>query len=458
MITAKLLWTEYPYDAGFCITDDTDTATLEQTKAVYDFLLDRNFVTTKTVWPFKPSEPCGIPATPESTLRGITLQNPEYFTYCKMLSNKGFEICLHSASAGNNKRESMIKAFDILKEHFGSSDTFICHAKNAENIYWENKVTRLFPFNFLIKYQSKHKCFGEMENSEYFWGDICKEKVNWIRLFRTRDTNTLKRNPSMPYHDNQKPFVNYWFSATKRRIFDCATSQALDRLKGENGLTVLYQYLHRYADPTSFKLNSGFVQAVENLSSDPKIHVSTVSKHMHRLIKIRGIVVLYRDTDYWILNTNTCNIYNLQCHLSTSTDLHIVGNSINQKGSYLVIPEIEGKSCIHFQCDKMMSFKKCKTKKVGRSNSITIKTNTGEIKISVEKLLRNTKSILKFDIERKDGHCKHTASLPILEEYRLLTNQMLIIVREILFKGRSINSNKYLDTSKPILLENHNNW
>jgi hypothetical protein len=113
MITAKALWTPYPYKAGFCVTDDTDAATMPQVKAVYDLLLSINFVTTKTVWAFPPSEPSGVPALPSSILEGITLQNEEYLNYCKMLHQNGFEISLHGASAGNNKKDATRAAFDL---------------------------------------------------------------------------------------------------------------------------------------------------------------------------------------------------------------------------------------------------------------------------------------------------------------------------------------------------------
>ncbi len=462
MISARMLWTEYPYSAGFCITDDTDAATLEQTKAVYDFLVEKHFVTTKTVWPFKPSEPCGIPATPESTLRGITLENRDYFDYCKILADKGYEICLHSASAGNNKRQSMKNAFEFLEEHFGGSDTFILHSKNAENIYWGNKVTRLFPFNLLLRYQSKHKCYGEIENSSYFWGDICKEKVKQIRLYRTRHTNTLKRNPSMPYYDKKKPCVNYWFSATKRSISDCATLSVLDRLKRENGLTVLYQYLHRYADPITLELNAGFIKAVESISNDPGIHIATVSNHMQRLRMIRGIIILNRGKDYWIINANSIGICNLLFALSSSDDLQIGNKSISQNGNYLVIPEIAGMGFVYFQCVKKISFKKCNAHEVPKCNIVTHQMNTKTVRITIQEPVEmkfgNTTIPLIVDIECKEDKAVHGRGISIFEEYRLIIDQMLIIVKEILLRGRSLDTNKFLDASKPIQLENHDNW
>ena len=121
---AKLVWPPHPYRAGFCITDDADAATFEQVKAVYDYLLSRNFRTTRTVWAFKPMDRCGVPPIPDSALRGITLQDSQYLDYCRRLHEHGFEICLHGASAGNNTREYTRQAFDFLERNIGASDTF----------------------------------------------------------------------------------------------------------------------------------------------------------------------------------------------------------------------------------------------------------------------------------------------------------------------------------------------
>jgi len=255
MIHARAVWPPYPYQAGFCITDDPDASTFAQTRAVYDYLASRSFVTTKAVWAFDPVEKCGLPAIPDSALRGITLQDEAFFSYCKELHQEGYELCPHGASAGNNKRERTQDALDLFAKHFATPDTFICHSKNADNIYWEDKITSLFPFRALLRAYSNHSCEGEVEKSPYYWGDLCHSRINQIRLHRTRCRNTLRRNPSMPYYDPGKPFVNGWFTATKRSLADCATQIALERLKKDYGLTMLYQYLHRYADSGNVRID-----------------------------------------------------------------------------------------------------------------------------------------------------------------------------------------------------------
>ena len=48
----------------------------------------------------------------------------------------------------------------------------------------------------------------------YFWGDLAQEKITYMRVpFHTlRAVNTLRVNPSMPFRDPRRPYVNYWFA------------------------------------------------------------------------------------------------------------------------------------------------------------------------------------------------------------------------------------------------------
>src|SRR5262249_22313029 len=151
--------------------------------------------------------PCGIPALPESIQRGVTLEDPEYARYCDTLSQAGFEICLHGASAGNNRRERTARALELVAARFGRPGTYICHAKNAENPYWHERVAPRGPAQRLLGLASRYRCSGEDPASPYYWGDLCRSEVKQIRLFRTRNVNTLAENPSMPYHDPEKPYV-----------------------------------------------------------------------------------------------------------------------------------------------------------------------------------------------------------------------------------------------------------
>jgi hypothetical protein len=467
MIKAKVIWPPYPYLAGFCISDDADCATFQQVKSVYDFLIECNFVTTKSVWPFTPVDNCGLPPTPKSTLRGITLENKDYLRYCKKLSLKGYEICLHGASAGNNKRDSIINAINYFKQHFCNTDTYICHSKNADNLYWENKVTSRFPFNLLLKMYSKYSCSGEISSSQFFWGDICSSSVKQIRLFKTRHIDTLSRSPSMPYYDLKKPYVNSWFSATKRSLADCASNNAIYRLKHNNGLTVLYQYLHRYADPYTNIIQDGFQKSIMKLCNDSGIYNNTVSNILNRLRQLQEIFILHDTFQFYIINIGKHYIKNFQIVLNLHKGVLYKkrNDGIKQIKNRLIIKKILPESITCYKLKQPISFKNNNRCFSARKSRMVLKQPFGRLYINLTKFNWNVidKVLLPFSFQVENTN-KTLSGIPIRsilspkEEYRLLIDQFGLILREILFKRRNLNINKYLDSSKPIILENHDNW
>lgn len=465
MMKAIVIWPPYPYEAGFCITDDPDASTLGQTYAVYNFLMSKSFVTTKTVWAFEPESRCGIPPIPDSALRGITLADADFASYCDELFKNGFELCLHGASAGNNIREQTQKAFLKLSERYGSSDTFICHSKNADNIYWEEKTTSLFPFHFLLTLYSKHTCSGEISGSPYYWGDLCSSTINQIRLYRTRCCNTLKRNPSMPYFDLRKPLVNGWFSATKRSLVDCAEELAIEKLKEENGLTVLYQYMHRYANPETNALDERFVRSINRISDDPKILVQNVSSMMKRLRQIQGVFVIFWENSFWLINVNSEAVDNLQIKTERPIVVDVHDDSVISSGCFIVIKNLSGNSVKHVRVSDSISFSNEHSSILNRSRHIDFRLPFGELSINLSKndvrtadqdIIPPSTFILKT--QRSGTGIPLLSTISTREEFGLLSDQIGLIAREVLFKGRSLNIEKYLDSSHEIPMERHDNW
>ncbi|HUI93657.1 MAG TPA: hypothetical protein VLX68_15525 [Chitinivibrionales bacterium] len=465
MTNGKVIWPPHPYKAGFCVTDDTDAATFEQITAVYDFLSSRHFLTTKTVWPFEPSDNCGIPPAPASTLRGVTLQDARYLDYCKKLRAMGYELCLHGASAGNNLRESTRKALEFLQRELGPSDTFICHSKNAENIYWNEKITSLFPFHQLLKAFSGFECSGETRTSPYFWGDMCRIAVNQIRLYRTRRINTLKKNPSMPYHCRQRPLVNGWFSATKRSLADCAGKEEQERLIRENGLTVLYQYLHRYAGPNGGSLKRSFTDAVESLLSNNALRIDTVSNTMKRLRLIQGVFILHERNRFWIVNTNTTPVDSLQVVFDRPVHLTSDLCAIETYHDTATIANLPANSIVRIVSDGAIALRGRRCFALTGRNLVrqkfegaTLYVNLSDSQWQASNGISVKPASFFLDAELSGTGFPLLSNLPLTEEVSLLLGQIWIIAREVLFKGRSLNSKKYLDDSKEILLENHDNW
>ncbi|MGH8016015.1 MAG: hypothetical protein ACREBV_07485, partial [Candidatus Zixiibacteriota bacterium] len=77
-------------DFAFTVFDDTDSATLENVRPVYDLLIECGLKTTKSVWPIKGRRTplCG----------GATCEDRDYRDWLLKLKAQGFEIGFHMAT------------------------------------------------------------------------------------------------------------------------------------------------------------------------------------------------------------------------------------------------------------------------------------------------------------------------------------------------------------------------
>ena len=110
---------------------------------------------------------------------------------------------------------------------------------------------------------------GHIKNSPLFWGDLCREKIKYVRNFTFGDINTLKACPMMPYHDPARPYVNYWFASSEgARIesFNAMMSEDnQDRLVREGGACIMYAHLAS-GFLENGKINTRFKVLMERLS------------------------------------------------------------------------------------------------------------------------------------------------------------------------------------------------
>jgi len=183
---------------AFTIIDDTDRSNVENIGPVYNFLYENGFITTKTVWPLSPQgSPIG---------GGDSLEDQGYRDLILYLKAKGFEIALHGVSDESSTRLRVIEGIKKFKEIIGYAPRIHAnHTGQAECLYWGKDrfdgSVRLI-YNFARKYlmRSDSQFYGQMENSAYFWGDLCKETITFLMHFVFTDIKTLKMAPLMPYH------------------------------------------------------------------------------------------------------------------------------------------------------------------------------------------------------------------------------------------------------------------
>jgi len=228
---------------AFTILDDTDDATVENVKPVYDLLYELGYRTTKTVWPVD------CPEGSREYFAGHTLSNPGYLHFCLELRARGFEITWHGATMESSTRDRTIKGLERFRDAFGHYPALhVNHAQNRENIYWGRDRYQTGAIRFFAGlHKGDERYVGHVEGSPYFWGDLCLEHFRFTRNFTFYDINTLKADPHTPYRLDATPFVRRWFSTSDGTNVDefarVVHRGSIDRLHREGGVCILSTHL-----------------------------------------------------------------------------------------------------------------------------------------------------------------------------------------------------------------------
>lgn len=265
---------------AFTIFDDTDSFVLPHGGRAYSFLADHGFRTTKSVWP---TTGPGNPSDP-----GQACDDPHYRSWVSGLRDQGFEIGYHMACSHTSTREETIAALDRFAEYFGGDPAVMAnHHYSREGIYFgESRVTgwnRLL-YNAATRFRNRNKYQGHIPASTLFWGDICRDRIKYVRNFVFANTNTLKACPFMPYFDPLRPFVQHWFAASEganpARFNRCISEANQDRLEEEGGACIMYTHLGLFAQDG--KVDTTFEKLMRRLSRKNGwfVPVRTLLDHM----------------------------------------------------------------------------------------------------------------------------------------------------------------------------------
>ncbi len=227
---------------AFSIFDDTDLSTVENVKPLYDLLLELEIFTTKSVWMFSKND------THNPYYHSQTLEDPEYLDFVRRLKRNGFEIAFHNASMDSDVREITISAIERFKELLGVyPNIHVNHERNKENIYWGKERLNSLALRFIMMLLRKSsESFGHISGSPFFWGDVCQKHVTYVRNFIFREINLLRINPTLPYKDPKRKFVNYWFSSSEggrvESFNQLISSKNQDSLEKECGVCIVYTH------------------------------------------------------------------------------------------------------------------------------------------------------------------------------------------------------------------------
>jgi hypothetical protein len=230
---------------AFTVFDDPDGQRLADTQTIYGYLKDLGFRTTKGVWP--------LAARREASDPGLTCGDPAYVRELLSLQAAGFEMGYHNATSHTSTREETLEGLLRFAELFGHKPKVMAHHYFCqENLYWgEGRVSgwRRAAYNLLTRFRNRDS-YGHLAGHPYYWGDLCREHITYVRSFVFPEINTLRSCNFFPYHDPDRPFVNFWYAGTeaanRELCLKALTEEKQDRLEEEGGLCILYTHFGHY--------------------------------------------------------------------------------------------------------------------------------------------------------------------------------------------------------------------
>ena len=236
---------------AFTILDDTDDATLENIRPVYERLRDLGLRTTKTAWPME------CPEGSKNYFAADTLQRSEYLAFVKDLVRDGFELASHGATMEGSLRARTEEGLAFLDREFGSVPRLHAnHGENGENLYWGFERFQSPLVRALVRLIGRHprdRFTGERRGSAYYWADHFEQHFEYLRNFTFHDLDVLPHDAAMPYRLASAPEVRGWFSTTDvpdvQAFLRLVNRASIDALEAQGGVCIL-----------STHLGKGFVQ------------------------------------------------------------------------------------------------------------------------------------------------------------------------------------------------------
>ena len=227
---------------AFSIVDDSDLATLERIRPVYEVLNRYGIKTTKTVWVFPTNNPA------HETNQGDSLDDPGYREFIRELQSNGFEIALHGVRGGSSPRAEVIAGLDEFNRVLGHDPAIhVNHSLNRDNVYWGAKRWSFPPLRWLYSLLSDNVFDGEDPDSPYYWGDHLQARVRYVNQFTFGEINLLNVTPSIPYRLTDRPEVAYWFPTADGdnldRFLALLSPENLDQLEREGGFCLVFAHM-----------------------------------------------------------------------------------------------------------------------------------------------------------------------------------------------------------------------
>lgn len=221
---------------AFTIIDDSDYDTIEKIRPIYDFLYDINMLTTKNVWVYPSRNNCD----------GCCLLDNDYKIFILFLKSIGYEIGLHGVGSGDFRKDEISDGIRIFNDIIGYyPNLHTNHINNKDGLYVGfNRYPRFFK-NIYNKFGFKsNRTLGDLYFSDYFWGDISKKYIKYLKGNIYNCTNIFNYDNHTPYVDIDKiKYSNYWFSTSDgykyEKFIKIIDKENIDKLIAQRGLCVI---------------------------------------------------------------------------------------------------------------------------------------------------------------------------------------------------------------------------
>ncbi len=268
------------------VTDDTDFFQFDTTDPVYALIDSLGLRVTKTVWAFD---------HPEHPPRraGLTLDDPAYREWVAGEAAHGHEIALHSATAGHDERATTIAAFDTLESLTGTPARIVVfHSTNREAFYWGDRRLPSPLLRWVYARRTGGSDFeGDEPSSPFYWVDVSRDLVTYVRGYTTDEINTLAVDPSMPYEDPWTPDAPLWCASSNGRLageFErLLAANNVERLKRQQGVSLVYTHFARgFTEPSEHgnsRVTRAAREAFVRCGADSEVEFAPAGEVLDRL-------------------------------------------------------------------------------------------------------------------------------------------------------------------------------
>lgn len=276
---------------AFTIFDDTDVATLEYIRPIYELLEQLGFRTTKSVWP--------LPYHGESDYQGSgTLADPEYASFVYGIQQRGFEIAFHGARMETSERADIVAAFEKYKQILGRHpQAYAAHGYNRDNLYWGADRFRFRLWRWLyaaLGGRKERAGEGHRADSPFYWGDLAEQHLRYVRSFTYDDLNVWNITPAVPYRTAGTPGVRAFFPSSfadnVEEFIELLAPARQAQLESERGLAIVGTHFGK-GFLRDGRVHPGVVEVLTRLSRRPG-WFQPVSTLLDHLVEEQGGVAL----------------------------------------------------------------------------------------------------------------------------------------------------------------------